>query len=120
MALGELLGIEIDRADDDGATVSMEVGDDHLNSAGTVHGGALATLVDVAMGMAVFQGTDEDERPVTVEMKVNYLEGGGRGKLTSTAKVRRRGNRFTVLEAEVEQDGQVIAFATGTYTTIES
>lgn len=116
--LTELLAIEVRRSDDDGATASVVVDDRHLNRGGTVHGGLVATLVDVAMGAAVFSGTDEDERPVTVEMKVNYLEAGERGTLVATAKVRRRGGRFTVLEAEVEQDGVVIAFATGTYTTI--
>ena len=118
--LAELLGIEVRRSDDEGATARLVVDDRHLNRGGTVHGGLLATLVDVAMGATVFSGSEDDERPVTVEMKVNYLEAGDRGSLVATAKVRRRGGRFTVLEAEVEQNGVVLAFATGTYTTVPS
>jgi len=90
----------------------------HLNPGGTVHGGALATLIDIAMGAAVFAGGDDDERPVTIEMKVNYLEGGEPGRLQAVAKVRRRGSRFTVLEAEVVQGDRVLAFGTGSFTTI--
>jgi uncharacterized protein (TIGR00369 family) len=115
---GELLGIDVSRSDEASATATMVADERHLNPGGTVHGGALATLVDVAMGAAVFAGGDEDERPVTIEIKVNYLEGGKPGPLQAVAKVRRRGSRFTVLEAEIVQDDRVLAFATGSFTTV--
>ena len=118
MNLGELLGLDVRRLDDGGATVTLDADERHLNQGGTVHGGAIATLVDTAMGAAVFAGTDDDERPVTVEMKVGYLEPASPGRLTATARVRRRGSRFTVLEVDVEQDDKVVAFATGTFTTV--
>jgi len=115
---GEMLGIDVVRSDEESATATMVADERHLNPGGTVHGGALATLVDVAMGAAVFAGGDDDERPVTIEMKVNYLEGGKPGTLRAVSTVRRRGSRFTVLEAEVLQDDRVLAFATGSFTTI--
>ena len=120
VSLGELLGVDVTRLDADTATATVVVDERHLNTAGTVHGGAIATMVDVAMGAAVFAGIDDDERPVTIEMKVNYLEAGEPGELRAVAKVRRRGSRFTVLEAEVVQGERVIAFATGSFTTISS
>ena len=58
-------------------------------------------------------GTDDDERPVTIEINVTYLEAGEPGVLRTVANIRRRGSRFTVLEAEVLQDDRLIAFATG-------
>jgi uncharacterized protein (TIGR00369 family) len=118
--LGELLGISVDRSSKDSAIVTVMADERHLNPGGTVHGGAIATLVDVAMGAAVFAGGDEDERPVTIEIKLNYLEGAVEGLLRATATVRRRGSRFTVLEAEVTQHDEVIAFATGSFTTISA
>ena len=97
----------------------MEAGDEHLNPAGTVHGGAIATLVDVAMGRAVGSMIDEGERPVTIEMKLNYLEPGRPGALVAVAEVRRRGRLFTVVQAEVVQveDGETLAEAMGTFTS---
>ncbi len=91
----------------------------HLNPAGVVHGGAIATLVDVAMGKAVGSLNDDDETPVTIEMKVNYLEPGRPGLLVATAEVRRRGRLFTVVWAEVTQDedGETLAEAMGTFTS---
>jgi uncharacterized protein (TIGR00369 family) len=118
--LGQLLDIDVARSDNDSATATMTADERHLNSGGTVHGGAIATLVDIAMGAAVFAGGDDDERPVTIEMKLNYLDAGKPGSMRAMASVRRRGNRFTVLEAEVTQGDTVVAFATGSFTTISA
>jgi uncharacterized protein (TIGR00369 family) len=118
--LAELLGVEVERSSEDSAVATLLADERHLNPGGTVHGGAIATLVDVAMGVAVFAGGDDDERPVTIEIKLNYLEAADAGPLRATATVRRRGSRFTVLEAEVTQQHQVIAFATGSFTTVST
>ena len=45
-----------------------------------MQGGAI-TLVDIPMGAAVFAGGADDERPVTIEMKFNYLDPGEAGVL---------------------------------------
>ena len=118
MHLGELLGIEVARSTEETATATLNADERHLNSGGAVHGGAIAALVDIAMGAAVFAGGDDDNRPVTIEMKLNYLDPGEVGPLQAVATVRRRGSRFTVLEAEVTQGERVVAFATGSFTTV--
>ena len=120
MHLAELLGVEVTRSSEDSATATLNADVRHLNQGGTVHGGAIATLVDIAMGAAVFAGEDDDARPVTIEMKLNYLDAGKEGPLRAVATVRRRGSRFTVLEAEVTQEERVVAFATGSFTTVAS
>lgn len=114
-----LVGLTGGEAEDGVARVTLTAGDEHLNPAGTVHGGAIATLIDVAMGRAVAGLFDGDERPVTIEMKVNYLEAGEVGELIAEARVSRRGRRFTVVHADVTQaaTGETLAEAMGTYTT---
>ena len=117
----ELVGIELSEAEEGRAVVSMRPGDRHLNPGGTVHGGAISTLVDVAMADALNTTlADEAERPVTVEMKVNYMAPGKPGVIVSTAQVRKGGKRVTVVEAEVVQkeDEGVVALATCTYTVV--
>ena len=101
------------------ARVAMVAGEGHLNPAGAVHGGAIATLVDVAMGKAVASTISDAELPVTIEMKVNFLEPGRPGLLMARAEVRRRGRLFTVVQAEVTQseDGETVAEAMGTFTS---
>ena len=49
-------------ADDGTARLAFEATDEHLNPAGTVHGGVLATLVDTAMGTAVRTATGDERR----------------------------------------------------------
>ncbi len=119
-AFRELLGIELVSAEEGMARLMLQAEERHLNPGGTVHGGAIATLLDTAMGTAVATTTGGGEIPVTVEMKVNYLEPGQQGMLAATARIHKRGRRFTVLEADVvqEENGEVIAYATGTFTTV--
>ena len=99
---------------EDGRTV-LDAGDEHLNPHGSVHGGVLATMIDVAMGQAVREGTDGV--PVTVALSVTYLEPARPGRLEATATVRKRGRRLTYVQAEVTQDVDVVAYALYTFAT---
>ncbi|MDQ4144285.1 MAG: PaaI family thioesterase [Actinomycetota bacterium] len=119
MGLREQLGIETDEAANGRALAFMVAGDDHLNDAGTVHGGAIATLADSVMGSAVLSTLD-DHVPVTVEASIRFLEPGRKGKIVGKAKVRRPGKKFIVVEAELTQDesNEHIAFATATFTAV--
>ena len=117
----ELVGTELSSAEEGRAVVSVRAEERHLNPNGTVHGGVVYTLVDVSMAEALRTMIEEGERPVTIEIKVNYLEPGRPGTLTSTAQVRKGGKRVTIVEAEVAQDdddGEIVALATGTYTIV--
>src|SRR5215212_3786160 len=107
----ERLGARPGQAEDGRATVDFEAGDEHLNPAGTLHGGVLATLVDTAMGLAVRSATGEDDVPATSQLTVTYLRPGKPGQLTVSAQVRTRGEHLTVCEADVEQDGKEIVHA---------
>jgi uncharacterized protein (TIGR00369 family) len=114
-AFRELVGLEIDEVGDGVAVVTLQASDQHLNPHGTVHGGVIATLVDVAMGGAVAGAGAE--APVTIEMKVTYLEPGRPGLLRGEAKVRKHGKRLTIVEAEVTQEGDLVALALATFTS---
>ena len=111
-----LVGLTIVSTSEDAAVLELEAGDEHLNRHGTVHGGAIATLIDTAMGAAIAR---EGEAPVTIEMKVTYLEPAPPGVLRGAASVRRRGKRITIAEVEVTDAAEeVVAHGIGTFTTI--
>lgn len=112
------LGIRVADAGDGGSRLSLEVTEEHLNPAGTLHGGVLATLVDTAMGQAVRTVTGEDDVPATSQLTVTYLRPGRPGALAVTAAVRSRGEHLTVCEADVEQDGEAIAHAVATFALL--
>ncbi|MDQ3646053.1 MAG: PaaI family thioesterase [Actinomycetota bacterium] len=121
MSFRDLLGITIDERGDGRARLSFDATEDHLNDGGIVHGGAIATLVDCAMGSAVASTLVDGAQPVTADTTIKYLEPSRQGRLVATAHIRKKGKRLVVLEAEVVQDdtGEAVAFATGTFTTID-
>lgn len=123
------VGLDVISAADGKAEVQLHADDRHLNPHGSVHGGALAALADAAMGTAV--ATLTDGRPVTIEMKVTYLEPGRPGLLLARATTRKPGRRITIVEAEISQaaapgqgteagepENEVVAHAMATFTTL--
>jgi uncharacterized protein (TIGR00369 family) len=114
----ERLGARTASADDGEARLSFEALEEHLNPAGTVHGGVLATLVDSAMGQAVRTATGEDDVPATSQLTITYLRPGKPGPLTVTARVRTRGEHLTVCEADVEQGGRELVHAVATFALL--
>jgi uncharacterized protein (TIGR00369 family) len=116
----DALGTELSSTEEGRAIVSLRAEEWHLNDSGTVHGGAVSTLIDVAMAEALNTMTEEGEQPFTIQITVNYMKPGKPGTLTSTAKVRKGGERITIVEAEVvqEEDDEVVALATGTYAPV--
>jgi uncharacterized protein (TIGR00369 family) len=112
------LGARPEQAADGRASVRFEATDEHLNPAGTVHGGVLATLVDTAMGLAVRSATGEDDVPATSQLTVTYLRPGKPGRLTVSAQVRTRGEHLTVCDADVQQDGKDVVHAVATFALL--
>ncbi|MDN4174264.1 PaaI family thioesterase [Nocardioides sp. SOB77] len=113
----DLVGAGSPEAEGGSVRLELDVDERHLNPAGTVHGGMLATLVDTAMGAAV-RSTTEDQVPATSQLTVTYLRPGGPGRLVVTAEVRKRGQDLTVCEAGVEQDGKDLVHAVATFALL--
>lgn len=114
----QLVGTELSNVEERRATINLKAEERHLNPSGTVHGGVISTLIDASMAEALNTMIEEGEQPFTIQITVNYMKPGKPGMLTSTAQVRKGGERITIVEAEVmqEDEDEVIALATGTYT----
>jgi len=112
------LGVYGRTADDGTAELELDATEEHLNEAGTLHGGVLATLVDTAMGQAVRSTTGEHDVPATSQLTVTYLRPGKPGHLRATGRVSTQGEHLTVCEADVEQDGKAIAHAVATFALL--
>jgi uncharacterized protein (TIGR00369 family) len=112
------LGVYGRTAQDGTARLELDATEQHLNEAGTLHGGVLATLVDTAMGQAVRSRTGEDDVPATSQLTVTYLRPGKPGHLQVTAELRMQGEHLTVCEADVEQDGRALVHAVATFAVL--
>ncbi|TAJ44304.1 PaaI family thioesterase [Methanofollis fontis] len=76
-------GLELVAVSSGRATVSMQVADRHRNSHGTVHGGALFTLADVAFALASnSHGIDA----AAINAHITYMTAAKDGVLTAEAE----------------------------------
>jgi len=112
----ELVGVTFTRVDDGYSHCVLEVDKKLLNPAGIVHGGALYTLADSGMGVALYSFVDEGELFLTIETSVFYFKAVSSGTLTCEARVVHRGKRIAVMEAEIKNGEQLVAKAVGTFS----
>ncbi|WNW12895.1 PaaI family thioesterase [Pseudomonas sp. DTU_2021_1001937_2_SI_NGA_ILE_001] len=113
-----MLGCEIRSLDSGVAEVALPL-EAHLRNRGNVmHGGAIFSLVDIAMGLACSSAHGFDQRSVTIECKINYMRGVSDGEVLCVAKVLHAGRRTLVVEAEVLQGDKLVAKAQGTFAVL--
>jgi uncharacterized protein (TIGR00369 family) len=87
----------------------------HGNVMGTLHGGALATLADTAMGFAFATTLAGDESFATLEMKVSFIRPVWVSTLTARATVVHRGKTTGLVECHVRDErDRLIGHATST------
>ena len=111
----DLVGITGLTSGDGEARARLVAEDRHLNPAGTVHGGVMATIVDFAMGAAVRSTIDDDDGAATTQLTLAYLRPGRPGTLTVHAHVGKQGENILVCAAQVEQDGRQLIEALATF-----
>src|SRR3954463_792832 len=106
------LGLEIERLDADGAELRLPFASEHATFADTVHGGAIATLIDTAGMVAAWGDEEPTDRPAgaTVSMAVDYV-GAARGSdLVARARVVRRRRSLCFVQIDVvDDDERVVA-----------
>jgi acyl-CoA thioesterase len=110
-----LLGIRILRAENGEAELRMAMQEQMLNLHGRMHGGALYSLIDTALGQASHSLFGGEAGSMTLECKVNYIRGVEAGEVACHARVLNAGRKVHVLEARVEQGDKLIATAQATF-----
>ena len=113
--LKDFLGMEIVRGDGT-AAAWVDLGPDHLNPNGIVHGAVTFALMDTAMGAAVVSILNDDQLCATIEIHTRYHRPAATGTLRAEAKVLTAGRRLVQLQARTtDDDGRLIASATGSF-----
>jgi uncharacterized protein (TIGR00369 family) len=97
------------------ARLSMPVEAHLKNSLGTVHGGAIMSLLDVALCTAARTLHPESVGVVTIDLSTSFIGGGTGAKLYAEARVMRDGRSMSFVEAEAKNDdGSLVAKAIAT------
>ena len=107
------LGMEIVTAKDGTATLRMPFRLALAQGDALMHGGALVSLADTAVVMAIKSTVPAGTRFVTVKADIAYLAPVTQGVVTAHAMITKREDRKLFGEVSVfdEKDKQVIAFA---------
>jgi len=109
------LGIEIESLETGCARLSLKHKPELTQGMGYIHGGVLTSLCDTAVAVALFTITEEGEKILTVELKVNFLAPAA-GDVLATAKILHKGRRTAVGEVDViGADDALVAKALVTY-----
>jgi uncharacterized protein (TIGR00369 family) len=118
--LKEFLGLEIVDGPVTGSVeATIVITDQHLNPNAVVHGGVIFSLIDTAMGAATMRVLEEGCHCATVEIQTRFIRAATTGTLRGSASVIRRGRHLVHVEAEVLNDqSQIVAMGTGTFTVI--
>ena len=116
-----LLGYRLAEWRDDFARLELVLEPKHLNRSGVVHGGVLATMLDVALGYAGVFSAEPGRlrRAVTLSLTTSFLGQAKSGVLNCVA--RRRGGGKTILMATgevLDDSGTAIALGEGTFRYI--
>ncbi len=107
------LDISLIEAGPDGVRARLPIAGNALNATGNLHGGAIATLVDVSAGTCAAIGsgfTPGEQTIVTADMHVRYL---GRPKgdyVDAVSTVLRAGRTLIIIDCQVvDAEGHVVA-----------
>lgn len=113
--IAQLLGIRAVAFDEGNAVLELDVDGRFANPMGTLHGGVLCDLADLAMGVACYSTLESGESFTTLELKMNFLKPIWTGRLTARAQVKKGGRTTALLECEIRDDkGSLVAFGTST------
>ena len=107
--------LRVGRRGSGGSAAAVEVRPALLNPNGVVHGGALFTMADTAMGAALHTTLVPGEYCATIEIKIHFLQPVTEGRIRCRTRLVHRGRRIAVLESHISAGRLQVAQALGTF-----
>ena len=96
-------------------SIELQQGPNSLNAVDALHGGVIATVLDVAAYLAVLPQLSATEEAVTIAFSASYLAAAGADQpLRATGSFIRRTRHLAFATAELSSEGQPLALATVT------
>lgn len=112
-----LLGMAV-TYEDEACTVGFDAVPPLFNPQGTLHGGVLATAMDISMGHLLNHTAGPGS---TLEMKVQYIAPVTHGPVRCRATFLRRGRSLSFLQSHAARaDGALVAHATATWRLLSA
>ena len=115
--VGSLIGVSDFTAEKGKVSCAFDPAEFHYNALGAVHGGVIATVIDIVLGSAVHSTLKAGQgfTTLTLELKYHRAATTKSGRLIATAEVVTRGREIVTAEAKlVDKNGRLFANATST------
>jgi len=117
-----LLGANLESVEPGTVTITCGFDERLTQQHGLLHGGVLASLVDVACGYAALSMMPANREVLTVEFKIHFLKPAKTERLIAVGQVVQAGRTLTVCEGSVfDRDRtRVLARMTATMMAIDA
>jgi len=117
--IAQLIGFRMTAIEPGRSRFELDADARHHNPMGTLHGGVLCDIADVAMGSAYASTLDEGESFTTLELKINFLRPVRAAHLVADGVLVQRGRTVGMVECAItDERGRLIARATSTCLTL--
>jgi acyl-CoA thioesterase len=113
----QLLGMEVMEIKEGESKIQMPFKQGLTHPYRIVHGGAIASLADSSVAMALISLVEPKDRIATIEFKINFLAPVSKGDLEAHAKIIHKGSKTAVGDVEVKnEEGKLVAKVIATYS----
>lgn len=115
-----LLGFDMIQLTDGSVILELPVTSSNLNLNGKVHGGGYATLLDIIMGVNIYNLLGHSM--ATINLNTNYYAPAFEGeKIVATAKILHQGYKIVSCEGEIRNsEGKLLAKGSGSFKILRS
>lgn len=111
----DLIGLHVAPGQGGRATGHVDVGPQHLNPHGVVHGAVLVALADTTMGSALYTQLERGQSCATIELKSSFVAPVREGRIEAEAEAVRLGRSVAFLECRLRVAGQLVLTASASF-----
>ena len=109
----EYLPEHVNDSDKSVLKITFDVNEMLMNPQGALHGGVMATVMDISMGHLLNKTAGMG---ATIEMKIQYLRPVRQGRVTCEGRFIKKGRALSFMESRLLDDaGKLAAIATATW-----
>jgi acyl-CoA thioesterase len=100
--------------------ITLKPGINNKNIYGVVHGGAICSLIDIALGAEIFKTIGTDKKIYTLELNVNFTKATNSSELLTQTKILHLGSTTIVAQCYVKDDqDDIVAVGIGTFYIVQ-
>ncbi|KFA92487.1 PaaI family thioesterase [Archangium violaceum] len=102
--IAKLLGLMLTSAETGRVVIELDASARHANPMGTLHGGVICDLADLAMGASMATTLEDEESFTSLDLTTKFLKPIWNARLRATGRVVKRTRTLGLIECDVEDE----------------